>query len=202
MGLASIQLNYLNKSFKKYLNIFFVVFCLGITIKYHYRFNIERKFHELQNIPISQAINPNKLSEKFKGLKWITPNSKNTEDSILEIKLLNNFKDILKQDKEKKIVLTNYSFFSAVSNQNLGGFSRWYPGDNSAFPIQGNLYLKDYKDLIIKILKKRKIRSIYILPDINESNLINYVDPICFDKRRIEFGIIKYVINNKCDDLF
>ena len=57
-----------------------------ITIKYHYRFNIERKFHELQNIQISQAVNSNKLSKKFEGLKWITPNSKDKEDSILEIK--------------------------------------------------------------------------------------------------------------------
>ena len=111
LGLASIQLNLITKSFKKYLNIFFVIFCLVITIKYHYRFNIERKFHELQNIQISQAVNSNKLSKKFEGLKWITPNSKDKEDSILEIKLINNFKDILKQDQEEKIVLTNYSFF-------------------------------------------------------------------------------------------
>ena len=202
LGLASIQLNLLTKSFKNYLNIFFVIFCLVITIKYHYRFNIERKFHELQNIPISQAVNSNKLNEKFEGLKWITPNSKNKEDSILEIKLINNFKDILKQDQEEKIVLTNYSFFSVISNQNIGGFSRWYPGDNSAFPNKGNLYFKDYKDLIIKILEKRNIKSIYILPDINENNLINYIDPKCFDRQRIEFEIIKYVINNKCNELF
>ena len=75
-------------------------------------------------------------------------------------------------------------------------------GDNSAFPNKGNLYFKDYKDLIIKTLEKRNIKSIYILPDINENNLINYVDPKCFDRQRIEFEIIKYVINNKCNELF
>ncbi len=202
LGYASTQLNTFTKNYVNYINIFFVIFCLVITLKYHYRFNIERKFHELQNVQISQAINSNVISEKLGGLKWISPNSKNNEDIISEIKFLNNFKNILEKDPEEKIVLTNYSFFSVLTDKNISGFSRWYPGDNSAFPTEGNKYWKDYKDLMISVINRREIKSIYILPDISRSNLFNYINLKCFDEQSLMFEIVKYVRNDNCNDLF
>ena len=74
-----------------------------------------------------------------------------------EVQLINYFKKILNEDKTNKIVITNYSFFSIISNQNVSGFSRWYPGDNSAFPIYGNKFYDDYKKLIIKLVLKKKL---------------------------------------------
>ena len=85
--------------------------------------------------------------KNLSGLKWITPSTASKKDLELEVELLNYFKNILKRDQEKKIVLTNYSFFSVLLNDNISGYSRWYPGDNSAFPVKGNYYLK-----ILKIL--------------------------------------------------
>ena len=64
-------------------------------------------------------------------VKILRENNKNFAES---------FKKILRLDKSKKIVLTNYSFFSVLTEENVSGYSRWYPGDNSAFPKKGNKY--------------------------------------------------------------
>ena len=115
-----------------------------------------------------------------------------------EIKLLNVFNKILIEEKTNKIVITNYSFFSTITDQNVSGFSRWYPGDNSAFPIYGNEFYDDYKEFIIKLLLKKKINTIYILPDVSEKNLTNYISQKCFYKSELRMGILKYDIKNEC----
>ena len=206
LGFANIQLNTTKIDYKKSFNILLIIFCVGITLKYHFRYNIDRKFHELNNVKFSQALEAKYLSNKFSGLKWITKNSNNSEKIQAEIKFLKNFQKILDLDKNNKIVLTNYSFFSVLSEENVSGFSRWYPGDNSGFPMKvwwnkETKYKQNYKDLITSIFRKRKIKSIYILPDINEKNLLEYIDTKCFNKIELEAKIIKYNVNDNCKKL-
>ena len=202
LGFANIQLNMINFNYKKFLNIVLIVFCVGITIKYHIRYNIERKFHELNNVEFSHSINAFDLSDKFYGLKWLTPKIKSKEENKNEINFLKYFDNILKSDSSNKLVLTNYSIFSILSNENVSGFSRWYPGDNTAFPIKNDKYFSDYKNLIISNIQKKKITTFYLLPDIKESNLLDYVDSNCFNKKEIKFKIIKFKLNDKCKDIF
>ena len=198
LGFSHIQLKNSNTKIKKYINIILVICCVGITTKYHYRFNIDRKFHELNSVNFSEAATTANLSKKFAGLKWITPSNKNKKEAILELEFLVNVKNILKKDKTKKIVLTNYSLFSVILDENVAGYSRWYPGDNSGFPIKGNYYFENYKKFIATLLIDKQVSSIYILPDINEDNFVDYIDPKCFDKQILDFKIIKYKINKVC----
>ena len=109
---------------------------------------------------------------------------------------------MLKLDTNNKIVLTNYSIFSVLSDENVSGYSRWYPGDNSAFPKKGNKYFSNYKNFILSTFQKKKISTVYLLPDIQENNLLDYLDSKCFNKYELQFRIIKYEINDKCNDLF
>ena len=111
---------------------------------------------------------------------------------------MNEFKNILKADKSNKIVLTNYSFFSVLTEENVSGFSRWYPGDDSGFPLKGNKYYQGYKEFILSIISRKEVETIYVLPDVEESNFSDYVDVKCFNKHKLEFKIIKYEINSKC----
>ena len=206
LGFANIQLNKIKINYKNHLNIILILFCVAITFKYHLRYNIDRKFHELTNVKFSQAFEAKNFSTKFFGLKWITKNSKNSEKIEAEIKLLKKFKKILDLDRTNKIVLTNYSFFSVLSEENVSGFSRWYPGDNSGFPMKvwwnkENKYAQNYKDLITSIFRKRQIKSVYILPDINKRNLLEYVDSKCFNMIELEDRIIKYEVNDNCKKL-
>ena len=202
LGFVNIQLNNSTLKYKKYFNIILITFCIVITLKYHQRFNIERKFHELNNVEFNKAKDATGLSEKFMGLKWISPESINKKFLISEIDFLIKFKNMLTADESKKIVLTNYSFFSIITQENVSGYSRWYTRDGSAFPVEENKYVQNYKDLIISVLKRKKIKNIYILPDVKEKNVLNYLNAKCFDRIQLELGIIKYEINNKCDDLF
>ncbi len=202
LGFAHNGLNNLNLNYNKILSFILIFLSLSTTLKYHNRFNIDRKFHELNNVLFSEAIKANELNKKFTGLKWITPDFKNNKNIKSEINFLKKFQEILSIDETNKIVLTNFSFFSVTTDSNVGGYSRWYPGDNSAFPTKENKFFIDYKNLIVSIIKKKKIQTIYILPDIEEKNLVDYVDPKCFSRQELDSQIIKYEINNKCGDLF
>ena len=201
-GFAHNGLNTLNLSYKKILSFVLIFFTLLTTLKYHNRFNVDRKFHELNYVLFSEAIEAKELNKKFRGLKWITPDFKNNKNIKSEINFLKKFQEILQIDKTNKIILTNFSFFSVITESNVSGFSRWYPGDNSAFPTKENKFFIDYKNLIVSIIKKKKIQTIYILPDIGEKNLVDYIDPKCFSRKELDSQIIKYEINNKCGDLF
>ena len=122
-------------------------------------------------------------------------------DTDIEIDLLNNFKEILESDKNNKFVMTNYSFFSIIIGQNVSSHTRWYPGDNSAFPVYGNEFYEDYKRFITETIVRRKINTIYILPDVNETNLINYLSFRCFDRFKLEMGILKFIIRDDCTEI-
>lgn len=197
-GLAHIQLKLIFKNYKKYLSLFLILFCVGITIKYHFRFNIERKFHELKNVNFSKAVEGQTIDKKLIGLNWVTPDSSRKFKMDFEIELLNIFMKVLKNDNSKRIVITNYSIFSLLTEDKVSGYSRWYPGDNSAYPVQGKYY-ENYKNFIVTFLKKRKIVSVYILPDVSEINFTNYVEKECFTKEEMEMKILKFVINQNCN---
>ncbi len=201
LGFASIQLNLIHKNYKRFINILLIIFCLGVTYKYHIRYNEERKFHELNNVQFTNSIKATNLSDKFYGLKWLTPKIKNKKESVEEVNFLKYVIDILKSDKNNKLVLTNYSFFSVLTEKNISGYSRWYPGDNSAFPLKNAEYFSDYKNLILSNIQKKKIKTFYLLPDIKESNLLDYVDSKCFNRNEIKFKIIKFEVNDKCQDI-
>ena len=100
------------------------------------------------------------------------------------------------------MVITNYSFFSVISNQNVSSYSRWYPGDSSAFPKKGDKYYGSYKKFIITSLRLRETETIYVLPDVSENNVINYIDANCFKKEEINNKIMKFKINSKCEEFY
>ena len=77
----------------KYKNLIFLILislCLFATLKYHLRFNENRKFHELENVDFKLSIDAKKIDKKLSGLKWITPEFKNNPGE--EIQLINQIK--------------------------------------------------------------------------------------------------------------
>ena len=52
--------------------ILIIIICF-ITFKYHERFNVNRKFHELSNVNFDNSIEVSSFNKKFKGLRWISP---------------------------------------------------------------------------------------------------------------------------------
>ena len=73
-----------------FVRLFIIILVIFSTTKYHYRFNLERKFMDLENVNLEKAVSASILSPKFKNLKWITPfsYSKNPKEFFWTILLI------------------------------------------------------------------------------------------------------------------
>jgi len=198
---AHIELiNFESKKKKIFILLLFLI-CLFTTYKYHNRFNVERKFHEFKNIEILNSVGAEVISKNFLGLRWLTPNKKDKKEVLNEIELLNRIKLILKQDNENKMLITNYSMFSALINESLNSPSRWYPSNESALPGKNSKFYNNYKNFLIANIKNKKIKNIYLILDVSEENFINYIEDECFSRKEINKSLIKYKINENCLEL-
>ena len=200
-GFLHINLKSIQIKSKKFFYYFFIAIIVILTVKYHYRFNIERKFHELNYINFNHALNGNKLDKKFEGLKWITPKSTSKDKNLEELNDILNLKRALTDDKRNKMLISNYSFFSILLKENLHAPNRWYPLDGSAFPIKKSDYYNYYKLFFINIIKRNKIEVIYMSNEINLKTLNYYLDKKCFQTLESNKSYKSYSINKNCKQL-
>ena len=77
--------------------------CFFSTTKYHFRFNENRKFHELSHVDFNSSIDAKVIDIKLSGLNWISPFNENPN---VEINLAKNAKKILMADKRNKMLIT------------------------------------------------------------------------------------------------
>ena len=66
---------------------------------------------------------------------------------------------------------------------------------------RGNIYFDKFSDFISSSLIKRKINSIYLLPDVDERNFTDYINPNCLIKKKLDYKIIKFDIDINCKNL-
>ena len=171
-----------------------ILFCLIATIKFHERFNEGRKFHELQNINFNKTVDAKIIHKKLNGLKWITPQFKN--DPLKEIKIINDIKDILIQDKRKKMVLGNYSFLSVITKENFHSTTRWHVLDGSDYPLPSSKYFKSYKNLVYNVIKKNKIEVIYSIRPVRPQNIYSLFNKACLQEIPINNYFTKFELSN------
>ena len=177
-----------------YLIIFLVIFS---TVKYHLRFNENRKFHDLQDVNLNKAIDANFIDKKLNGLRWISPQFKHSPKK--EIENINEIIKILKKDTRKKMVLGNYPFLSIIIEEELFSTSRWHVFDGTDYPQEGNHYFNSYKNLFIKKIKDNEIEVIYTILPVNSPQIYNYIEKKCFKKKQIKEFIASHTIK-KCDN--
>jgi len=196
--LAGFSQIYLKKIKLKHKGKIFIVIALIFffsTIKYHLRFNENRKFHELSHVDFSSSINAAIIDEKLSGLNWISPFNKNPNEEINLAKLT---KKILIKDKRNKMVLTDYQFFSAILNEKLNSPSRSY--DTISYPGKKNKYFKKYKAFLLNSIEEKNIEVIYMVNfDNADENLILYdfIDKDCLERKIISKQLKKFELN-KC----
>ncbi len=183
---AVLQMNILkfNYSFKfLWVIIFIVIFA---TIKFHFRYNIERKFHDLEAVDKSTAIDASKIHKNLKGLKWVT---KFNPDPANEINTIKQALQVIDNDQREKILITHYQFISTILDKDLNIMNRWYLWDNNTHPTENHKYFKFYKKMIKKNITNNKIQVLYLLGQDNEilfENVKNYFTNVCFKSKTIE----------------
>ena len=160
--------------------------------------NENRKFHELNYVNFNLSSNGKEIDNKFTGLKWITPQFKNNSNE--EIILINQVKYHLQNDNRIKMLITNYSFFSAILNQKLFSPSRWHFLDGTAYPLKDNKYFVSYKNLLINLIKKNNIAVIYTIYPLESSFIYTYLDKSCFQETKITEVLNSYELKS-CDEI-
>ena len=163
--------------------IFIVLFA---SIKFHFRYNIDRKFHDLETIDKSKAIDAVAIDKNLKGLKWI---NKLNLDPLNEIDSIKNALVVIKNDQRKKILITHYQFISTILDEDLNILNRWYLWDNNTHPTENHKYFEFYKSMVQKNVDKNKIQVIYLLGHDNEmmlKNIKNYFTNVCFKSKTLE----------------
>ena len=170
---------------KNFVKICFTLIMIFLTVKYHLRFNEGRKFMDLQNVDFNQSVKASILDTKFSNLKWITASYK--DNPLEEIKYLKEAIYLLKEEKEKKMVITHYQFFSLILNQNLYIPNRWYFPDNTFPASKNNIYYDSYKNFLINKTKREQINIIYIImesPEFFKEVFLGYFKDGCtYDKK-------------------
>jgi len=197
-GFSHVYINLLKLNLKKFLHTLLVLICLFVVIKYHLRFNEGRKFHELNYVNFQLASEGEKIDEKFKGLKWITPRFSNNADK--EIDLINEIKTYLSNDRRNKMVMTNYSFFSTILGKKLFSTTRWHIFDGTDYPQKNNKYFVSYKKLLINSIKHNNVEVIYTIDPVKNSNIYDYINQNCFEEKRITEILVGYKLK-QCDEI-
>ena len=177
-----LNLNYLNINPKIFYLILFVV--LFASVKFHLRFNVDRKFHELENIDKSKAILANSINKNFNNLKWISK----FDQPKNELKVIKEALKVIDNDKRKKTLITHYQFISTFLDKPLYILNRWYLWDNNTHPTENHKYFESYKSLVDKNIKKNEIKVVYLLGlknEINFENVKNYFTDTCFKSKTI-----------------
>ena len=177
-----LHINIKKNNFKfTYLIIFLVLFA---TIKFHYRFNIDRKFHDLENVDKNKAIKVSSIDKSFKNLKWISK----LDEPANETQVIKKALATIQQDKRRKSIVTHYQFMSTILNEPLYILNRWYLWDNNTHPTENHKYFEIYKSLINANIKKNRVEVIYLLGNENEilfDNVKNYFTDVCFESKTI-----------------
>ena len=193
---SEININFSKINLRRIISLFLIFVCLIATIKYHVRFNENRKFHELNSVDFKLSNDAKKIDSKLSGLKWITPGYKN--QSIEEINLIRETQLHLSKDNRSKMLMSNYSFFSIILSEKLFSPSRWYLFDGTDFPLKGNRHFDSYKKLLIKLIKTNNIEVIYTIYPVENSFLYIYFNKKCFNENKISSILTGYEIIKNC----
>ena len=90
------------------------------------------------------------------------------------------------------MLITNYTFFSAILEENLFSPSWAITPNGTTHPVASNKYVENYGKLMIDIIKKNNIAVIYIAGSLNDEQIYNYIDRDCFKENLVSNNLRGY----------
>jgi len=143
------------------------------------------------------AVEAGVIHKMFNGLQWITASYSN--DPEKEIKKIIEIKDYINSDTSKKIIISDYQFFSAISINKINTlikWNKWY--DSASSPARKNKYFINYQKFFITKIKKNKIKKIYGIG--TDNKFVYFKDLIknnnCINSKQINDIFVVYDITN------
>ena len=194
IGLVHSKLNLV----KEKKNIFFIIFLISlnlfITAKYHERFNIDRKFMDLQNISKSSYENGSDISSKLKGLKWFTTLNSSTLNE--ETMLLKDTIKYLKKNNTNSVIITVYQFINSEINSKIYSPNRWYTDDGVSYPLKDSKYFDYYVNFYKKKLIEKNVTKIFTISPIDEKSFNFIFTNNCYETTKINQILLKHELVN------
>jgi len=114
---------------------------------------------DLMNADINLAVDAGQLDPRLSGLKWITPHYLQNPQS--EINFLINARNILSKTQKRKMIITDYQFFSSLLKNEFASPNKWY--DNRSIPNKKNKYYNMHKNFFISMIVKKKIEYLFFI---------------------------------------
>ena len=171
--------------------------CIFSVAKYHYRFNEERKFNELQNVDLKKSIDAGAIHSSLAGLKWITMNF--PENPKTEINALKESMNILRNDQSKKSLITAYQFIAPSLLIYDFSPNQWHHPTVS-FPIKGQKYFEIYKSFFVKNIKQNNIDIVYSIGKVEKGILGLILTNNCFETKKEGKIIFSHKLLKDCED--
>ncbi len=194
---------FFDKYFKKKKLILYALVTLSIvsTAYYFSKYINSRHFMDLHKGNIKNAIDAKFLDQKLNGLKWLTPQY--IDDPKKEILNLKEAIEIIKNDRSKKIIITDYQFISVVlSTYDHSPSKYWYRFHVN--PTKNQKYFDNYRNFFILKIKENAINKIYTVKPLigfEENNVLNDIlSRDCFTKKNLTNILSSYTLRN-CKDL-
>ena len=186
--------NCLLKKNKRILIGILISLTLFSTLKYHLRFNVDRKFMELEHADKNTYLKGEKISNILKGLKWINGEFVGTPEE--EINHLKSTINHLKSDERIFVIVTNYQFLlSAIDKKNYSP-NRWYTVDGVSYPLKENKYFNYYKKFYNQKLKEKKIKVVYTVLPLTIETIDFLLAKKCFTSKKINPILFEHTLKD------
>ena len=173
------------------LLIFFNIF---ITLKYHERFNVDRKFIELEKISKKNITKGSKISNNLKGLKWISSLEQNEFPN--EIILLKESIGYLRNNKNNSMIITYYQFINSEIRHFIYPPNRWYTNDGVSYPLKENKFFNYYVVFFKNQLIKNKINKIYTIYPLEKNSFSFALNENCIKTKKINKILSEHLLIN------
>ncbi len=194
---AFIEIEIINSKikFKKFISYLSIIFLIVITFKYHWRYNENRKFHELYNVNLKEAISAKIVHNSLNGLLWINPFFDG--DPNREISLIKSGQKQLDSSKKEIMLISHYSFLDSITYKKLNYPSKSFTFDGASMPIEQGKFYNEYKDFLLDKIKKNNIKEVYFFKHENVSSKIitNYFNQNCY---KLDENSIFYIYKIQC----
>jgi len=190
-----IQINLVNSiKFKNIIVAILISSTFLLTVKYHLRFNEERKMLNLEKKSLENSIDAEFIHPSLKGLKWVT--FEYYKNPKIEMSIIKDSMNIIDQDKSRKMMLSGYLFFSSIINENLNNPSRWPSMKDASNPSKDHYYYEIYKKFVKDLIILKRIETLYSTEDNQDDIFIEIFAENCRKTKVINDFLTKHDIKN------